>query len=258
MLCLIRQDLLWAQSGTFPGAAQSTLLSGYCSKCSFCGWHRVVLGAECTKLLQGWERAILGLVFTKVPLAGAQGSVVSMGRSRKGPVCGFQNVCWCQVSVLWVPHARGGALSSGHSPALSQRPFWDAVLRSHLAPVGLGAVRRLCCAALNPRGRCINPLMGFAAVSGRSFLQQWRCRQRSCKCQRSLCQQRSWWWALYPHAGNVPCAQPGGLGKQWLFFFLFTLSPEKKKNPKWKALPSWAGTEAGNRTDHCNADELLI
>lgn len=55
---------------------------------------------------------------------------------------------------------------------------------------------------------------------------------------------------------SVPCAQPGGLGKQWLFFPLSLLCLNKKK--KWKALPSWAGTEAGNRTDHCNADELLI
>lgn len=258
MLCLIRQDLLWAQSGTFPGAAQSTLLSGYCSKCSFCGWHWVVLGAECTKLLQGWGRAVLGLVFTKVPSADAQGSVVSMGHSRKGPVCGFQNVCWCQVSVLWVPHARGGALSSGHSPALSQRPFWDAVLRSHLAPVGLGAVRRLCCAALNPRGRCINPLMGFAAVSGRSFLQQWRCRQ-ILQMPKVAVPAEVLVVGAVPPCWECALRSARRAGEAMaLFFPLYFVSRKKKKNPKWKALPSWAGTEAGNRTDHCNADELLI
>lgn len=40
-----------------------------------------------------------------------------------------------------------------------------------LALGGLGAVRRLC-AALDALGRFINLLIGFAAVSGRSFLQQ--------------------------------------------------------------------------------------
>lgn len=98
MLCLIRQDLLWAQSEIFPGA-------GYCSKSASVDGTGLCWGLNAPAESTSRARTVLGLVFTEVPSAGAQGSLVSMGHSCKGALCGFQNVCWCQATFFWVSHA---------------------------------------------------------------------------------------------------------------------------------------------------------
>lgn len=77
--------------------------------------------------------------------------------------------------------------------ALASSASWSSLqlLREAPGPACSGVVQRLC-AALNPLGRCVSLLIGFAVVLGRCFLQQRRCRYRYRECQgsaqRSACE----------------------------------------------------------------------
>lgn len=100
-----------------------------------------------------------------------------------GPLCDAAIEPRCHQPAPWWDGRPGGSWRGADQPGGLQALVFPAAPRSGPA-LGGGAARRLC-SALNPQGRGINLLIGFAVVLGRCFLQQRRCRYRSRECQRS-------------------------------------------------------------------------